>query len=246
MSIRVVTHAWAGKFSQYASFLKHHIDSLSRCYDACEKQVKLTLCYCPQDDLVVNVIDSMSSAEWLDRGWLLIPLHLPLLGRRSIGRNLAAKISKEDYVFFTDVDHVFEPICFESIPSRFEEGIAMIFPTEIKIHRLHSIGDAVANRALIDDPLPMNVLLKAENFTPKQYNRAIGGVQIVRGDIARLGYLDGTEWNVPSMPAFKDFLDDIAYRRACSERGRIQGVELSGIYRLRHSRTTYQDKVWTT
>lgn len=246
MSITVVTHAWAGKFPQYAAFLKYQIDSLTRCCEECPTNpIDLVICYCVDDDLVTGVVRNCMLAGVTEMHWTTIPLPLAELGRRCIGRNKAAKTSQADFVFFTDVDHLFTPECFRQISWKFDEAgpnTVMIFPKEIKIHRLHSIGDYVTAH----EDLPLDQILASENFIPKRYNRAIGGVQIVRGDFARkYGYLADSGWEPTSTP-FGDFADDIAFRRQCLGHGPIVPVELDGIYRLRHSRTTYQDKVWTT
>lgn len=241
MTIRVVTHAWAGRFPQYASFLRYQILSLERCHEELDGGIKLTICYCPDDNKVVEAL--VLRPTFTFRLWETIPLSSQELGRRCIGRNMAARSSLEDFVFFTDVDHLFTPECFRQIPERFQKGASMIFPGTIKIHRLHSIGDYAATNEL---SLP-TVLLESD-FEPKFYNRAIGGVQIVRGGFARkYGYLDGDQgWQQPTETPFGDFRDDLAYRRFCTSHGPIVKVDLDGIYRLRHSRTTYQDKIWTT
>ncbi len=43
-----------------------------------------------------------------------------------------------------------------------------------------------------------------------------------------------------ALQPFKDFRDDLAYRRECSEQGPIIGVDIPEVYRIRHSKTTYQ------
>ena len=115
----------------------------------------------------------------------------------------------------------------------------MIYPALIQIHRDHATGDAAT--VLVDQPKLISVN-KAE-FIPKHYNRAIGGVQIVQGDFARKhGYLnDSPEWQKPTETPFGDFKDDVAYRKFTSQFGPIVGVDFPGVFRIRHSSTTYQE-----
>ena len=166
------------------------------------------------------------------------------LGRRSIGRNLAAKWSKADIVWFTDVDHCFCNGIFSNLENlEWPEDTTMVYPKIIMIHKNHEIGDALLRtiKERIHYPLPVP-LLNVHNFIEKQYNRAIGGVQIVRGEFAyEHGYLDGEEkWQRPVKKPFGDFRDDIAYRNFCTKYGSIMSVDLPGVYRIRHTETTYQ------
>ena len=115
----------------------------------------------------------------------------------------------------------------------------MIFPGQIQISKNWDIGDK-ATCELVRNPKLRSI--NKEDFAPKGYNRAIGGVQIVRGEFARAhGYLnDQDEWQTPVDVPFGSFKDDIAYRDFCREHGPIVKVELPGVYRLRHNTTSYE------
>lgn len=234
----VVTHAYAVRFPHYAAFLRYQLASLEAC-----PGVKVAVCYCMEDEAVSSVV------RWFSANSSLVIREFiqsaERLGRRCIGRNHAAVSSSEDFVFFTDVDHVFDPEVFADIPKRFDEswpGAAMIFPRQIMIHRDHATGDAAAQSAI--QSVEMRPVIDKSQFVPKLYGKAIGGVQIVRGDFARQhGYLaNDPKWQVPRTDGkpFGDFRDDIAYRGFCLQYGEIKGVDLPGIWRLRHSTTSYQ------
>jgi hypothetical protein len=104
------------------------------------------------------------------------------------------------------------------------------------IHKDHVTGDLV-----LSGQRPLHI----GDFVPKHYTRAIGGVQIVRGEFAqKYGYLNSeSKWQLPNPKPFGDFKDDIAYRRMCGLFGKIRGVDLDGVLRIRHSTTTYQKPV---
>ena len=88
---------------------------------------------------------------------------------------------------------------------------------------------------------PRVVDIDPTEFVEKRYGRAIGGVQIVRGDFARkYGYLhDVAKYQQPVEHPFGDFRDDIAYRDFVRSFGRIVGIDLPGMYRLRHGVKTH-------
>jgi len=173
----------------------------------------------------------------------LFPLSVAKLGRRCIGRNLAALSTDADLVWFTDCDHVFGDGCLDALvgmpwPSHFGTPASMVFPQTIQIHRDHATGDQAADKV---KKANLHDIDPAE-FVVKHYSVAIGGVQIVTGDFARKhGYLDGNlKWQRPAEKPFGDFRDDIAYRKHCQRFGPIVPIELPGLYRIRHSTTSYQ------
>jgi hypothetical protein len=162
------------------------------------------------------------------------------LGRRCIGRNMAALQTDADLVWFADVDQVYHRGCLDRLAAMDWPGEAsMIFPQWIEIHKDHATGDRYAE-AVVE---PRLVDIDPDDFIPKKYHRAIGGVQIVGGDFARdHGYLDDDpKWQKPRTDGkpFAGFRDDIEYRKFCQQLGVIVPVDLPGMYRLRHSVTTH-------
>ena len=231
----VVTHAYAIRFPHYAAFLRYQLASLESC-----PGVSVAICRCMEDVRVAEVVRWFCANSSLVIRDFIQPV--TRLGRRCIGRNHSAVSSREDFVFFTDVDHVFDQQVFTAIPSRFSEcgpGAVMIYPKQIMIHQDHATGDAAAQS--VAQSGEMRPAIDKSQFIPKIYNRAIGGVQIVRGEFARAnGYLPQEPWQSPTETPFGDFRDDVAYRGFCLRYGSIQGVDLPGIWRLRHSETSYQ------
>ena len=237
-TIEVVTHAYAEEMPHFASALVHQISSLVL-HKSKKCKVKLTVCCTPSDTSVSQVLG------WCYRGVEVhlncSPMYLPWsnIGRRCIGRNDAALVTEADIVWFADVDQVFRNGIFDRLAEmEWPAGASMIHPRNIKIHKDHSTGDKLLCRLkelkLVDiDP---------KDFVDKRYRKAIGGVQIVQGDFARqYGYLNGDEkWQRPTDKPFGDFRDDVAYRRFCLRHGSIVGVDLPGMFRLRHTKTTYQ------
>ena len=242
MKIEIVTHCYSGALPQFATFLRYQISSLL--LFAPRTQVQFTVCYSSSDSATRQAIawGLQRSAGLLD----LLPIDmLPArLFRRSIGRNMAARATTADLVWFTDVDHYFGEGCLDSLAEqwgRYVEKPLMVWPRSLQISRNHQVGDRQWNEA----PQGKLLAIDPSDFVPKTYSRAIGGVQIVSGDYCRsIGYLAGhKKYQAPREDdrPFGDFKDDVVFRKQISLAGRVEPIELPGLYRLRHSQTTYQD-----
>jgi hypothetical protein len=238
--VEVVSHCWAKELPQYAQALVYQASSLV--LHKPKVQVCLSVCYCKEDENAMKALKWVVPLLYEARiSVTLQPLERNQIGRRSIGRNAAAKNCIGDVVWFADVDQVFRDGIFDRlIEMEWPEDAAMVHPEVIKIHKDHVIGDRRMQAVNANDLEPIDV--DPSEFVEKRYNRAIGGVQIVRGDFAREhGYLDGVDkWQKPTDVPFGDFRDDIAYRKFCLGHGKIVGVDLPGMFRMRHTATTYQ------
>jgi len=231
-TIEIVSHCWAKKLPHYASALRYQLSSLilnrpKRC------KVKATICYSMDDSLTNGVLDEFESIRTFEGLDLQRLAFSPgELGRRSIGRNLAAKITDANIVWFSDVDQCFRDGILDLLATmKWPSGASMIFPGEIQIHKDHATGDVVlANAEGICDIDPTD-------FISKRYSRAIGGVQIVQGSFARqYGYLNHeSKWQLITNGNFDRCRCDQPYRKFCGEKGKIQKVRLPGLYRLRHT-----------
>ena len=250
MSIRIVTHCYAEKLPQYAQFLRYQLTSLFL-YKP-HVRIAITTCCTATDEATHKVLNDFSDYKIPDVTLSIITLSPSDLFRRCIGRNIAAGYSSEDVVFFTDVDHVFQVGFLDRVWKTYLklEGLDrkpdMFYPSEIMIHKDHAIGDELVRNSLESDDTML--FINASDFELKRYNRAIGGVQIVpRRVIQKRGYLDGDrKWQRPRTDnkPFGDFRDDVAFRSICEKNGGVTKAKMPGLFRLRHSRTTYQaDKI---
>lgn len=241
-SIRLVTHCYAATLPQYARFLAYQIASIHVYRPQC--QVVLDVCYDPTDTATVSVLNYYLGLQ-CDSFLRLRPMELARLGKRCIGRNESCLESQEDVVFLTDVDHLFYETALDDVVEAMDqapENAAMIYPTTIEIMRTHFSGDSYASQDYHTRPF---LLPGASLFEAKHYNRAIGGVQIVRGSVARnFGYLQGTSWLNPlesKQKPFGTFRDDLAFRRQCEQVGAIVPLSsMPNIKRMRHSSTSYK------
>jgi len=243
LRVEIVSHCYAAELPQYAAMLAYQASSLVLHKP---KKCKVCLSVCVWEDQEEETFD-LHARKAL--AWAM--LHIPCkiirmkrneIGRRCIGRNHAALHTSADYVWFADVDQVFrDGILDQLISMPWPENASMIYPREIKIHQDWVTGDKRTASVDLDDLQLIDT--DPTEFVPKRYRTAIGGVQIVRGDFARKhGYLNTIpKWHRTTEELFKNFYDDVVYRRYCAELGLVVGVDLPGLYRLRHTKTTYQE-----
>jgi hypothetical protein len=239
-TVEIVSHCYSVKLPHYSACLTYQLSGfLLHPPKSC--RVLPTICTTFDDERTLRVLNFFRDKMCL-RTILMKPEEI---GRRSIGRNQAARGSDADLVWFADVDQVFHGECLDDLigmewPSQDGRRASMVFPRQIKISRDHATGDA-ATRGVLGEPAVVDI--DPSEFVDKTYNVAIGGVQIVQGDDARqYGYLNrDARYQQPRTDGlpFKEFKDDLQFRKVCNRRGPIVGIELPGLYRIRHLETTH-------
>jgi len=211
------------------------------------------VCTIPEDTRTLEVLDWFrTNYPQLDMDTIL--LDRPGITRRCYGRDRAAVASKEDLIWYTDVDHYFGPNCLDTLSSEWEtrgyrEAAAredwktcpmMVYPKRICIQKDHASGDALC---LWAQQHPQQLLsINFSEYNRMRYFRPIGGVQIVPGVIARRwGYLSTHRgFQEPLSRPFENFRDDVGYRMFLEQRGFWCSINVTTCYRLRHSATTYK------
>ena len=234
--IHIVTHCYAGELPQYAAALQYQLSSLE--INRPRVPVTVEICHTPEDVRTRDVVD-----------WFVCNSHLLMilstfppgcLFRRAIGRNIAALRSHGELIWFADCDYVFGPGCLDGLWRSWEslEGYAsMVFSREILVNSDYATGD------LYLAPKPTGLLsIDPAEFAPKRYAKALGGVQIVPGSLARThGYLDWHKrYQRPVERPFPDFCDDVAFKRFCQQQGPVVPVDVPQLYRIRHSAKTHK------
>lgn len=242
--IEIITHAYAVALPQFAVHLRAQISSLI--LHSPTVPVKFTVCCTKDDEAVWAVINDLGPLRIQGDQRRLRAVTMPPenLFRRAIGRNAAALATEADLVWFADCDYVFGVGCLDALWLRYydpEFPAAMYWPKTVLSHRSHAAGDDYWQQNL---NARVTIDIDPNDFAPQQFKKAIGGVQIVPGDFARQhGYLNEQQkWqtSVPTDKPFRDFRDDVRYRKYCAARGGVAGIDLPNLYRLRHSRVTYK------
>lgn len=241
-TIKIVTHCWAEKLPQYAAMLSYQLSSLI--LYAPPDQTSITVCFAESDKATKKTIQwFLSNCDHEMLSIYVMPMTSLELGRRAIGRNIVAQSTDADLVWFTDVDYVFGEGCIQSVLDQdFPTDASIVYPRTIGIQKTYILGDCYWQKVL-DNPQIIDI--NKDDFGRHTHNRAIGGVQIIKGDCARkYGYLPLTKWQVPCEPGqeFKNFMDDTSFRRRCEKRGKMLPITVSNVYRLRHTKTSYENK----
>lgn len=244
--IEIISHCYNPPGTdQYAQLLKWQIASLANYQPNVD--VCLTVC-CSKDDEALHVMMQQIYRHLPGEIIYCINLlYLPheRLFRRAIGRNMRARQTSADVVWFTDCDYAFGPGCLLFTDRAIIPSCGLLMPDRCKIsydvnghfsesyrdRPHHATGDAAIKRER-NNPLP---LLNDSEFKQREEHRAIGGLQIIGGDTARrIGYLDGTKWVEPVDPSlgFRSCRCDAAWRK----HNKLQATRLPipNVYRIRH------------
>ncbi|MBN8627379.1 MAG: hypothetical protein J0M17_18025 [Planctomycetes bacterium] len=158
-------------------------------------------------------------------------LPMEQLLRRSIGRNLAARATRADWVWLADCDMAFGEGALDALQQELTpKDMILAFPSQVLIHQTHAIGDAAIQRVLPGAGL---LDVRSAEFVPKKYYRAIGGAQIVLGEVIRKsGYCPQRRWQRPAERWYPT-KEDIIFRRQLGTPG--VAIDVPNVFRLRHS-----------
>lgn len=235
-TIEIITHCYAEEFPAFASLLTAQLSSLVLWPPNCPVQV--SVCGAGSDQLTMYVVAAFGRRMLRDKRQNVRlqfrEFSKPELFRRGFGRNKLFKETRADIVWAADADYVFGPDCLDTL-ARTEIKHNLVYPQDYWIHRGHGLGDR-----------EISLIIPGEVFIPDlslfqacHVGFAIGGLQIVPGDEARKGYLDGSRWSAaePNATRFQDTKEDKKYRTAA---GGSQPINLPNLYRMRHSCSAFQ------
>jgi hypothetical protein len=237
-TVEIVTHCYCPPgVDQYAEHLKWQFASL---FLHAEGPVIWSVCYTDTDHATRDRLETcmdMNSQRGDDMPKITVnPIRLDRshLFRRAIGRNVAAKASTADVVWFTDVDYCFGQNCLYIVQAKGYPARGLFKPKTVTISKTHLDGAQMIYKERGND-LP-DVHKHEDAFTRDGWKGpAIGGVQIVGGELAREhGYLDGNEkWQTPVNPdmGFRSCRADPAFRRKHQP---VESVQIPHVFRIRH------------
>lgn len=215
-SIEIVTHCW-----KYSRALAWQIASLEKYRQhTAGPDVLLT---------VVTSIHDRDTKALVDKSPCnVLYLGHPQLFNRAIGRNMVARNTEADWVWFCDADYFFGPNCLRELAALDPAEHTLCYPGQVRVTRTHQIGD----QYLAAGPA---VGVAPGDWRWKGQGKAIGGCQIVPGRIAReIGYCDWPKMQRPvEGDSMADTRSDRAFRVSLGTSG--TAIDLSDVYRIRHS-----------
>lgn len=227
--IELVVSCW-----RYSRCLAYQLQSLTQpCQDGA---VQITVCMTEEDKQTRAVVDYWSPllAMWEHVVSVLV-LPLPELLRREIGRNRRALDTKADLIWFLDADYVFGSGFLEALASVELPNDKLFFPRHTWINKTHALGDQYALRAA-DHANWDHLSIDPEDFMQRRESKAIGGLQIIPGDVARkYGYCKDDKQLQSSVTdgKWKDTKGDFRYRKILGTRG--TPLDLPNLYRIRQT-----------
>ncbi len=186
-----------------------------------------TIFFCEEDK---DTIDLLNESHPFPRQVCLNLWTLPKtrLMRRAIGRNLAAKATTADWIWFTDADVVFGSGALDSLPRVLENLKGPLAYPERIIKTSFEVGDYLIKQRQRIHEFPEHY------FTdPEVLKRAIGPCQIVRGSVAvDLGYCENTDFQQEEIE-WKRTFEDVRFREILGLDG--APISLPNVYLFRHT-----------
>ena len=229
--IEIVTHCW-----NYSRLLLFQLWSVLTHPPA--SQITMTIAFCPDDERTSAVVEWFTGkAPHCSKTLTVNPIQLPpeKLCRRAIGRNIAAQATLARIVWFADCDYLFGPGCLDWLATHWPADAILAYPKIVrkcsKEYGDELIADVTAGRL---------VRPSLDKFGPRKHGRAIGGIQIVDGDVAReKGYVPNHKRYQKPVDCWKKTNEDTAYRRSLGTSG--TRLEIPEVYRIRHTKYGRKD-----
>lgn len=225
LTIEVVSHCWG-----YSRLLAYQLTSLID-HRVTEATVTMTVFYATEDTATAALLAFIGEHAPANVHWNWQALPKEQLFRRSIGRNLAAKASTADWVWFTDCDLTFQAQCLDSLNAALQHRRdALVYP------RIEYRTDAYSDP---NTPLPNALetpeLLRVDNaeFHPNLVTRATGPLQITHGDVARaVGYCDAVPYYQQPQSRWQKAEEDRMFRWLLGTQG--LALDIDGVCRVQH------------
>lgn len=227
LHLEIVSHCW-----RYSHLLAYQLSSLVL-YPPERTLLTMTVFYTPEDESTAALLTFIGGMDVPNVRWNWQALERTHLFRRSLGRNLAARATTADWIWFADCDLVFHRGAIDGAAGALEaRDDLLVFPRR---HHITALLDP-------DDPLleagrgrpRLLDINPAEGFLPELRERAVGALQIVRGDAARAGGYCGTiAFYQRPVPKWRRTHDDRVFRWLLGTQG--VPIEVPALYRIRHS-----------
>lgn len=227
LRLEIVSHCW-----RYAHLLDYQLSSLVL-FPPRELEVRMTVFHAPDHDKpTARVLEFFREQEVEGVEWNPWPLEREHLFRRAIGRNLAARRTDADWIWFADCDVLFREQSLDILAQELRgRQDFLVYP-----RRQRSTGLLPSDHPMLSVPggFPGIVDVDPSLFGEESRDRAIGGSQIVRSDVARAaGYCGTIPFYQKPVSSWQKTYEDRAFRWILGTQG--TPVDVPDIYRIRHA-----------
>ncbi|MGH8865927.1 MAG: glycosyltransferase family 2 protein [Burkholderiales bacterium] len=225
LAIEIVSHCW-----QYQHLLAYQLSSLVN-FPPTRAAVRMTVFHAGEDLRTRAMLDFFGGIQVPGVTWNWRALEAGRLFRRSIGRNLIARSTAADWVWFTDCDIIFHRDCLDTLVERLQGRTdRMVYPCEERVTAMLAETDLLLASGR-DQPRVVDI--DTRQFERLAVPQAKGGYQIVHGDIARsCGYCEQVAVFQRPVQRWAKAFDDRTYRWLLQSDG--TPLEVPGVYRIRH------------
>jgi hypothetical protein len=228
MKVAIVVHCW-----RYSRVLAYQLSSLVL-FPPKDTRVTVYVVCVGDDKPTLRMLDAF------DNRLNLIRIYQPIeeFRARCTGRNLAARTTNADTVWFTDADYLFREGCLDKLASLDLAEDTIHFPGKHWFQRTKQMGAENARRV----KKPGIYDIDESEFDLKRFRVPYGGLQIVTGDTARYwGYCDAARsrgleaaCERVSKPITKNIMHcpcDVVFRRIIPNQP--VKIKLPNLYRIR-------------
>lgn len=237
LSIEIVSHCW-----NYAHLLRFQLSSLVL-YPPKTMQVTMTVIYSPEDKGTADLL-AFYGQKWIPNvTWNWVGVDKSRLFRRAIGRNMRAKETRADWIFFNDCDQMFYHDCLDQLGERLQgRRDVLVFPEVVHCcRRIHDPAEVLTAASRTGDPRLVEV--DPAFFQPIVHKKAVGPLQVVHGDVARaIGYCESLKYYQTPCQGFGNTYEDRAIRWLLGTHG--IPVRIPHMYRIEHHHKGRYESGW--
>lgn len=225
LRFEIVSHCW-----QYAHLLAYQLSSIVN-FPPTRATLRVTVFHAPEDAGTQAMLAFFGSQRVPNVTWNWRLLERERLFRRAIGRNLVARTTDADWVWYTDCDIIFHRGCLDALADRLQGSRErLVHPRDERVTAMLDESDAVL---AVDRGRPRIVDIDTSRFSQLAIPQATGAYQIVHGDIARAcGYCERPSFFQRPVPRWAKTYEDRTWRWLMRTKG--TPVDIPGVHRIRH------------
>lgn len=222
--LEIVSHCWG-----YSNMLTYQLSSFVN-YPPTKCALTVTVFYAKEDTKSQAVLDFFNQKSVENVTWNFQPLSKGKLFRRGIGRNMAARTTDANWLWFTDCDIIFHKNCLDSLAEQLQgKQESLYYPRQERTTEMLAQDDPM----LRQDSEPQLVDIDADGFSLHSRDKAKGAFQIVHGDVARaIGYCEKLRMFQTEDDRWRKTYEDTAFKWLISSEG--IPLEIDGVFQIRH------------
>ena len=222
--LEIVSHCWG-----YSNMLTYQLSSFVN-YPPTKCALTVTVFYAKEDVKTQAVLDFFKQKSVANVTWNFQEMSKGKLFRRGIGRNMAARSSKADWLWYTDCDIIFHENCLDSLAEQLQgKKESLYYPQQERTTEMLAQDDPM----LRQDSEPQLVDIDSDGFSLHSRDKAKGAFQIVHGDVARaIGYCEKLKMFQTEDDRWRKTYEDTAFKWLISSEG--IPLDIDGVFQIRH------------